>query len=87
VDGDAGADRAEQVLTEIIETIIVLADHPNAGRAAVDFGHRARKIPSAPYMIYYRPRKNGIEVIHVFHRARDQQTAWRGQKRRPPVTS
>jgi len=28
-------------------------------------------------MVYYRTNASGIEVLHVFHGARDQRKAWR----------
>lgn len=59
-----------------METIITLSDHPRAGVAARQFGAAVRKFPSGNYMIYYRPKRSkGIDILHVFHGARDQMEA------------
>lgn len=81
---EAGPDRALEVVAGIMETIITLSEQPRAGVAAEQFGRGVRKFPAGKYMIYYRPyRLTHIEILHVFHGARDQQKAWRvGRTRR-----
>jgi plasmid stabilization system protein ParE len=68
---------AERLLTEIIETIIVLGAQPGIGRAEEGFARGVLSFPSHKYNIYYRKRKGGIIVLHVFHGARDQKKAWK----------
>lgn len=76
---EAGLEKALKVLSAIMETIVTLSRYPNAGVAAQQLGTRVRKFPAGKYMIYYRPYRSGrIEVLHVFHGARDQRRAWRG---------
>jgi toxin ParE1/3/4 len=77
--GEGGSDKALEVLSRIVETLITLSRYPRAGVAAEQFGDRVRKFPAGNYMVYYRPsRSGGIEILHVFHGARDQRKAWRG---------
>jgi plasmid stabilization system protein ParE len=80
LDREAGPQVAERVLTEVLKTIIRLADHPHSGRTSEAYGPGVRKFFCDPYVIYYRARRQGIEVAHVFHGARDQQSAWLGKK-------
>jgi len=71
---DASEDVASRVLDSIIETVITISHHPQAGVAADQFGDGVRKFPAARYMIYYRRYSKGIEILHVFHSARIRQT-------------
>ncbi len=76
---EAGPDVALGILSGIMETIITLSGQPRAGVVAEQFGRGVRRFPAGKYMIYYRPyRSRGIEILHVFHGARDQPKAWRG---------
>lgn len=77
----AGPDVALTVVTSITETMITLADQPKAGMVAGDFGEGMRKFPAGNYIIYYRVyRSRGIEILHVFHGARNQMRAWKGKR-------
>jgi len=78
----AGLEPAEKVLTGIIQTIIYLGDSPNVGRHEDSYGGGTRSFVSGTYKIYYRKRRSGILVLHVFHGARDQTKAWQGTGRR-----
>jgi toxin ParE1/3/4 len=70
---EAGSGTAVEILSGIVETIIVLSSQPRAGVAAEQFGEGVRKFPVGRYVIYYRPyRSTRIEILHVFHGARDQ---------------
>jgi len=76
----AGEEAALRIVTGILETIAALAEHPLAGIAAQQFGTSVRRFPTGKYMIYYRAvRSTAIEILHVFHGARDQRKAWREQ--------
>ena len=76
----AGEDVALRVMDGILARMVTLADYPRAGVAADHLGTGVRKFPAGPYMIYYRPSTSGvIEILHVFHGARDQRKAWRAE--------
>jgi len=75
---EAGEDAALRVVGGIIETVITISHHPQAGVAADHFGERVRKFPAGMYMIiYHRPYSKRIEILHVFDGARHQAKAWR----------
>ena len=60
-----------------METLLTISGHPRAGVVADQFGASVRKFPAGKYMVYYRPYSKGIEVLHVFHGARNQKKAWK----------
>lgn len=74
---EADKEVASRIINSIIETVITISSHPQAGVAAERFGEQVRKFAAGRYMIYYRPYAKGIEVLHVFHGARHQTRAWR----------
>jgi toxin ParE1/3/4 len=75
---EASEEVALKILTGILETVITLSEHPEAGVAAGQFTSNVRKFPAGQYMLYYRPYRAGIEMLHVFHGKRDQKAAWQG---------
>ena len=76
----AGEGVALRVVTGILETIITLSSQPRAGAPAEQFGEGVRKFAAGKYIIYYRLRPPmAVEVLHVFHGARDQRKAWLGE--------
>jgi plasmid stabilization system protein ParE len=80
---NAGPNVAFHIITAIMETIITLSGQPRAGVVADQFGADVRKFPAGKYMIYYHvTRSRGIEILHVFHTARNQTTAWTGERKR-----
>ena len=48
-----------------------LARRPLIGRARPELFADLRSLPFARYIIFYLPRKRGIEVVRVLHGARD----------------
>jgi toxin ParE1/3/4 len=48
-----------------------LARHALIGRARPELLTDLRSLPFGPYVIFYLPRKRGIEVVRVLHGARD----------------
>ena len=76
----AGEGAALRFVTGILETIITLSSRPRAGVPAEQFGEGVRKLAAGKYIIYYRLRPTrAVEVLHVFHGARDRQKAWLGE--------
>ena len=72
-----GVDLAERYLTAVEETCRRLAEHPRSG-TRYDSGiaklNGLRHFPVKGfenYLVFYFPRRNGIEVIRVMHGARD----------------
>jgi toxin ParE1/3/4 len=52
---------------KIEESVTLLADHPELGRAGRVPGTRELVIPSTPYLIPYRVRGQRIDILRVFH--------------------
>jgi len=74
---DAGEEAALRVLTGILDTVITLSLMPMVGVAAEQYGANVRKFPAGSYMVYYRTgRPRRIDILHVFHAARQQDKAW-----------
>lgn len=78
---EAGEQRAWTIFDSLINTALMLAAYPGAGIRADQFGPKVRRFPSGRYLIYYRPGSRGIDVLHIFHGARDQKRAWKSRRR------
>jgi toxin ParE1/3/4 len=61
---------ADRLLEEIDRTCDLLADNPLLGRARPDIAPELRYLPIGNYLILYRTRPDGIEVVRVVHGAR-----------------
>ena len=48
-----------------------LASSPMIGIARPQFGTTVRSFPVGSYIIFYDPKENGVEIIHVLHAKRD----------------
>ena len=79
VDNAAAADRQ---LEAFFTRFHRLARHPRIGQPRDDLGRGIRIFPAGSYVIVYRPRNFGIEIIQVLHGARDIAKAFRP----PPAT-
>jgi toxin ParE1/3/4 len=66
---------AERIITSITDRFWLIGQHPNAGKAADDIAVDVRCFPAGKYLIYYRKRPYGIDILHIFHGARNQEKA------------
>jgi plasmid stabilization system protein ParE len=66
-DSPAGADRALSRIEAVLERLM---DYPKTGRLTTKRGVRYVNIQPYPYLIFYRPLANEIEVIAIRHGAR-----------------
>lgn len=71
---DPGA--ARRVAQRIRRTIGHLKAHPALGRPADVEDIRIVSIPGLPYLIPYRVRAGRVEILRVFHTARDRPAEW-----------
>ncbi len=71
---------AERIITSITERFWLIGQHPNAGKAADDIAADTRCFPAGKYLIYYRKRTYGIDILHIFHGARDQKASFKERK-------
>jgi toxin ParE1/3/4 len=62
---------ASRVVGKIIKRLESLADHPLSGEAQPKYGADTRFSTVENYLIIYRPRDQGIEVVRIIHGARD----------------
>jgi len=62
---------ADRYLRYIVSKFTVLASMPYMGRQRDQLTPGLRSFPVRNYLIFYRPRDNGIEVVRVLHGARD----------------
>lgn len=69
---------AEEQLRRIHETLTLLAAQPRLGQAS---GVRPdlRHFPVNPYVVFYCPANDGIQVIGVVHGARDMDAVLRNR--------
>lgn len=66
-DNPAAADR---VVTRILDQAELIAAHPHAGRTGRVPGTREAVISDTPFILPYRVREEAVEVLAVFHGAR-----------------
>ncbi len=61
---------AQRVLTAVMDAVELLARHPALGRPGRVEGTRELVVVGTPYIIPYRVRQDGVEVLRVFHGVR-----------------
>ena len=59
--------RAVLVASRILNAVELLQTHPELGRPSRMVGTRELVVPDTPYIIPYRFRGDGLELIAVFH--------------------
>ena len=62
---------ADRLIDSIVDRFWLLGEHPEAGRPDED-ASGIRCFPAGKYLIYYRKVRRGVEILHVFHGARDR---------------
>ncbi len=68
---------ADRLIDRITDRFWILGEHPEAGRPAEDIATGVRCFPAGKYLVYYRKARTGIDILHVFHGARDQKRAFK----------
>jgi toxin ParE1/3/4 len=64
-------DSAHKIIRELSKKFDLLEANPQLGRSQDDFIVEMRMFPFKKYHIYYFPIKDGVEIYHVLHGARD----------------
>jgi toxin ParE1/3/4 len=77
----AGLKVADRLIDSVTERFWLLGEHPDAGVSAGDVATGVKCFPAGKYLIYYRKTRRGIDILHVFHGARDQTQAFGTEKR------
>lgn len=62
---------AKRWIDVIDRKLKLLARHSHAGEARPDLGINVRSFPVGGYVIFYRPLRDGIEVLRVLNASRD----------------
>ena len=78
----ANLDTADRVVDRITGRFWLLGEHPGAGKPAGDIAPGVKCFPAGKYLIYYRKTRHGTDILHVFHGARDQKSAFKTARRR-----
>jgi toxin ParE1/3/4 len=63
--------RALSFVAEIETACTVWAETPLAGRGRSEITEGLRSFPFGNYVVFYRPRPDGVAVVHVVHGRRD----------------
>lgn len=64
-------ERADHVVREIAKRSSMLGDQPGVGTMRDELLPGLFSFPVGSYVIFYRKRERGIEVVRVLHGARD----------------
>jgi toxin ParE1/3/4 len=78
----AGLNVADRIIDNITDRFWLVGEHPEAGRASEEIAHGVRCFPAGKYLIYYRRTRACTEILHIFHRARDQGRVFKKAKHR-----
>jgi toxin ParE1/3/4 len=72
----AGFEVADRLVDALEEQFALLGDYPQFGRKCPEMAPGVLSFPAGKYLIYYRRKRRVIEVLHVFHGARDRRRAF-----------
>jgi toxin ParE1/3/4 len=64
-------DASARVVDQIVDRCEALANMPSSGKARDEIARGLRSATSGMYVIYYRIHKDKIEILRVWHGARD----------------
>lgn len=62
---------ADRLYDRLEARVRVLGDHPEIGTARPDISAETRMLVEGSYVILYRIRADGVQVVRVLHGARD----------------
>jgi len=63
---------AQSTVIELYETIRSLKTSPRRGRLGREEGTRELVLSRLPYIVAYRIKEETVEVLHIFHRAKNR---------------
>jgi toxin ParE1/3/4 len=72
---------ADRLIESITDRFWLVGEHPDAGRPSEEIAPGVRCFAAGKYLIYYRRTRQGTDILHVFHGARDQKNAFRRARR------
>jgi toxin ParE1/3/4 len=68
---------AEEWRDKLVDLFILLASNPYMGERRVDLAKDFRSISLGNYVIYFRPRMDGVQIARIIHGARDVESIFR----------
>lgn len=75
---------ADRIADTIVERFSLLGEYPMAGKSMDGIAPGLRCFAAGRYLIYYRYARTSIEIVHVFHGARDQKRAFKRARMQAP---
>jgi len=72
---------ADRVIEAIVNRFWLLGEYPDSGRSSEEIARGVKCFPAGKYLIYYRALSKGVDILHVFHGARDQNRAFRSARK------
>jgi len=72
----AGLQVADKLIDSIEDRFTLLSDYPLIGRGWDELAPGVLCFLAGNYLIHYRRRRGIIQILHVFHAARDQAQAF-----------
>jgi len=68
---------ADRLIDAIVNRFWLLGEYPDSGRPSDEIARGVKCFPAGKYLIYYRASREGVDILHVFHGARDQKRAFK----------
>ena len=63
----------EPTMRKVYDAVHSLKQWPNRGRVGREDGTRELLVPPLPYVAVYRIKERSVEVLRIYHAAREQQ--------------
>jgi len=74
----------ERIIDRLVAVMEKLAEFPTMGRARFEVRPRLRSFASPPFVIYYRRKRSGIDIIRILHQRQSVKKAFPKRPQRPP---
>jgi toxin ParE1/3/4 len=71
---------ADELLRTFDQKVTLLSDFPHMGRARPEIRPRLRSFTVGKYLLFYRPLRDGIELLRVIHGARNLREVFRRRR-------
>ena len=76
---ESGRDRANALVQRVLAVCRLYADQPRAGWLHEELAVGVRACRCGPYLVFYRPRADGIDILRVLHGRRDIAAQWQDE--------
>jgi len=68
---------ADRIIERVTARFKLLAERPLAGKSASHIAAKVRCFPVGKYLVYYQKTLQSVDILHIFHSARDQKPSFR----------